>query len=185
MNELMQQLLPRTSPLTWWLSSVFACGVGLGFFVSDSSAIAQATDVPWECSEYSAEAQARCIKTLLELQQEKIVKLEEELKVQEGTINELQEKMESQEAFARREAQAHKQDSRYLSLPYVPAYAYPYGYGSPYGYALSAPIGIYLQPPWRYPRFYGYGPGLGPGYWGPSGLPFNFRYGGGHRHRHR
>jgi len=177
MNTRMQKLSPKTSRLTWRLSWVFACGVG--FFVSDPYAFAQETDVPWECSEYSAEAQDRCMKTLLELQQEKIAKLEEQLKVQEGTVNELKEKMELQEAVARRDAQASKQDPRYPPPPYVPAYAPPYA--SPYGYAPLPPIGIYLQPSWRIPRYYGYGPG----YWRQPGLSFNFRYGGGHGHRHR
>jgi hypothetical protein len=153
--------------------------VGLGLFISDPNAIAQETDVPWECSEYSPEAQARCMKTLLELQQETIAKLEEQLKVQEGTVNELKEKMERQEAVSRREAQASKQDPRYPPPPYMPAYAPPYVL--PYGYAPLPPIGIYLQPPWRVPRFYGYGPA----YWGQPGLSFNFRLGGGHKHHHR
>jgi hypothetical protein len=119
------------------------------------------------------------MKTLLELQQEKIAKLEEQLKVQEGTVNELKEKMELQEAVARRDAQASKQDPRYPPPPYVPAYAPPYA--SPYGYAPLPPIGIYLQPPWSVPRYYGYGPG----YWRQPGLSFNFRYAGGHRRHHR
>ena len=174
MNILMQRFLPRTSRSIWWLSSVFACGVGLGMLVSAASAGAQDPDVPWECSQYSPEAQARCMKTLLELQQEKIARLEGQLKAQEGTVNELKEKMDRQEASARRAAQASAQDPLY-SPPYVPAYA------SPYGYTPMPPIGIYLHPPWRYPRYYGYGPG----YWGPPLLSFNYRFGGGHRHRHR
>jgi len=136
--------------------------------------MAQKTDVPWECSEYSPEAQARCMKTLLELQQEKIVRLEEQLKAQEGTVNELKEKVDRQEATVRRQAQTSKQDSRY-PVPYVPAYALPYGD------VPLPPSGIYFQPPWRYPRYYGYGPG----YWGPPLLSFNYRFGGGHRHHHR
>jgi hypothetical protein len=181
MPTLIQQPLPKTPHSTWWLGSVVACGVGLGLFMSSSHVIAQDTAVPWECSEYTGEAQTRCMHTLLELQQEKIAKLEEQLKTQEETVNDLKEKMDRQEALARREAQANKHDPRYPPLPYVPAYAYPYG--PSYGYAQVPPIGIYLQPPWRYPRHYGYGFGYG-GY-GPPVLGFNFRFGGGHKHRRR
>jgi hypothetical protein len=174
-----KRLPQMTSRSTWWLSSVFACGVGLGFCMPDSQAIAQDTDVPWECSAYSPEAQARCMKTLFELQQEKIAHLEEQLKAQEGTVNELKEKMSRQEAVARREAQASHQAPRYLPSPYMSAYAPPYA--PAYGYVPAPPIGVYIQPPWRYPRYYGYGPA----YWGPPVLSFNYRFGGGHRHRHR
>ena len=179
MKTLKKYSLSRTSKPAWWISSVFACGLGVGVFMSDPYAIAQATDVPWECSEYSPEAQARCMKTLLELQQEKIANLEAQLKAQEGMVNELKEKMDRQQALARHETQAYKQDPRYPPPPYVPAYAPPY-FG-PYGYAPVPPIGIYLQPPWRVPRYYGYGPG----YWNQPGLSFNFRFGGGGKHRRR
>lgn len=181
MNTRMQRFLPRASWSSGWLLSIFACGVGLGFFLSNPYAIAQQTDVPWECSEYSPEAQARCMKTLLELQQEKIGRLKEQLKAQEGTVNELKEKMDRQDAVSQRENQIDKRNPRYPP-PYVPAYAFPYGYTP------LPPIGIYLQPPWRGPRYYGYGPGsygYGPGYWRQPGLSFNYRFGGGHRHHHR
>lgn len=174
MNILMQRFLPRTSRSSGWLSSVFACGVGLGLGMSCPYALAQEPDVPWECSGYSPEAQARCMKTLLELQQEKIVKLEEQLKAQERAVNELQGKVNRQEAIVRRQVQASRQDSRY-PVPYLPAYA------PPYGYVPLPPSGIYFQPPWRVPRYYGYGPG----YWRQPGLSFTYRFGGGHRHHHR
>ncbi|MGD9853269.1 MAG: hypothetical protein AB7T38_18645 [Nitrospirales bacterium] len=159
-------------------------GVGiasLSLLVSVVPVGAAEPPVPWECSEYSGEAQARCMQTLLELQQEKIAKLEEQLKLQEGTVNELKEKMDRQEAAVRREAKrAYKGDPRWPPPPYVPAYE-P-SYAPAYGYVQAPPIGIYLGSPWRYPRYYGYGPG----YWGRPGLSFNFRFGGGgHRHRHR
>jgi hypothetical protein len=179
MNLRMQRLSQRTSRSTWWITSVFACGVGLGLLLSGAHAIAQETDVLWECSEYSPEAQARCMRTFLQLQQEKIAHLEEQLKAQEGTVNELKEKMDRQEAVARREAQASQQAPRYLPPPYMPAYAPPYA--PAYGYVPAPPIGVYIQPPWRYPRYYGYGPG----YWRSPGPSFNFRFGKSQRHPHR
>lgn len=179
MMTLIRERLPKIAYSTWWKGLIPACGLLL--CLSSAQAIAQDTAVPWECSQYTGAAQTRCMHTLLELQEEKIAKLEEQLKTQEGTVNELKEKMDRQEALARRQAQADKQDPRYPPPPYVPAYAYPYG--PSYGYAQVPPIGIYLQPPWRSPRYYGFGPG----YWGygPPVLGFNFRFGGGHKHRRR
>lgn len=174
----MQRFQQRLSRVTWWVSSVFACGVGVGMVVSDASVSAQNPDVPWECSQYSPEAQARCMKTLLELQQDTIARLEEQLKAQQGTVQELKEKLDRHEALALHDSQANQRDPRY-PIPFLPAYASPYA--PPYGYVPVPPIGIYLQPPWRVPRYYGYGPG----YWGRPGLSFQFRFGKAHRHRHR
>jgi hypothetical protein len=153
--------------------SVLACVIGVWFFMNNQYARAQDSNVPWECSEYSGEAQTRCMKTLLELQQDKIAKLEERLKAQEGTVNELKNKMDRQEDLARREARSDKQYPPYPAFAYAPHYGY-----APF----TPPLGIYLGTPWRYPRYYY---GYGPGFWGPPGLSFNFRFGGGHRHRHR
>ena len=180
MNTFLQRFPSKTFRLTPWILCLFVSGVGLGLSMSDSRALAETSNVPWECSGYSGDAQTRCITTLMELQQEKIDKLAEQLKAQEGTVSQLKEKLDRQDALALSLGQASKQDSRY-SPPYFSGYAYPYG--SSYGYAQVPPMGIYLQPPWRYPRYYGYGPG----YWGygPPGLGFYFRYGGGHHHHHR
>ncbi len=178
MNTFLQQFPSKIFRLHPWILCLIVSGVGVGLSMSDSRAMAETTNVPWECSEYSGDAQTRCITALMELQQEKIDKLAEQLKAQEGTVSQLKEKLDRQEALALSQVQASKQDPRYPPPPYVSAYALPYGYASP-------PIGIYLQPPWRYPSYYGYGPRFGPGYWGSPGLSFNFRFGGGHHHHHR
>lgn len=181
MNRFLQQFPPKISRSTRWILVMLACAVGLGLSMRHSDAFAQDTNVPWECSGYSGEAQTRCVSTLMELQQEKITKLEEQLKTQEGTVNQLKERLDRQEASALSQVQTSKQDSRYPPPYVVPGYAYPYG--SSYGYTQVPPIGIYLQPPWRYPGYYGYGPG----YWGygPPALGYSFRFGGGHHHHHR
>jgi hypothetical protein len=179
----MQPLLVRISWVYWLVGAVMVWGVSFGFVLSDSRAIAQEPpeelDVPWECSGYSGEAQRRCVRTLFELQQEKITRLEEQLKAQEGTVSELKEKLDRQESLARLEAQAYKNSSRFPLLPY--AYDYPFGLASPYGFGLYPPsMGLYLGAPWRSPRYFGYGPG----YWRQPGLSFHFRSRGGYRHRH-
>lgn len=177
METFMKQFPAKTSRLNSWIVGMLICGAGVGLSMKDPHAFAQETNVPWECSEYSGDAQTRCISTLKELQQRKIDQLAEQLKAQEGIVKQLQEKLDRQEVSALSQVQTSKQNSRYLS-PYP--YAYPYG--SSYGYAQFPPFGIYLQPPWGYPRNYGYGPG----YWGygPPTLGYNFRFGGGHHHHH-
>ena len=139
-------------------------GIGLWVLMSGAHVIAQAPNVPWECSEYTGEAQTRCMHVLLELQQNHIAKLEAQLNAQERTVNDLKEKVDRQEAFASRDARVNKQVPRYPLIPYA--------------YAPLRPLGIYLQPPWTVSRYYG----VGSGYWGQPGLSFHFRYGGGHRH---
>lgn len=178
-SSLKRQQYPGLTTGSKW--KMWMGGAGLGLLVSVMPVGAAEPPVPWECSEYSGDAQTRCMHTLWELQQEKIAKLEEQLKMQEGTVNDLKEKMDRQEAAARLEAKrAYKQDPRWPPPPYTPQVS-PF-YGPSYGYALAPPIGIYLGSPWRYPRYYGYGPG----YWGRPGLSFNFRFGGGgYRHRRR
>jgi uncharacterized coiled-coil protein SlyX len=176
MKTFVQQFPPKSYRANCCIFLILVFGVGVGLFMSNRYAFAQDMNVPWECSGYTGDAQTRCVSTLMELQQEKITRLEEQLKKQEGTVNQLKEQLDRQ-ASALNKVQPSKQDSRYPA-PYVPGYAYPYG--SSYGYIQVPPNGIYLQPPWRYPRYYGFGPG----YWGygPPGVGFTFRFGGGHRH---
>ena len=180
MNTFMEQFPPKTSRSTRWILVMLACCVGLGMSMGHSHTFAQDSNVPWECSGYSGDAQTRCMTTLMELQQEKIDKLAKELKAQEGIVNQLKEKLDRQEALALSQVQTSKQNSRYRP-PYVSPYAY--SYGSFYGYAQFPPNGIHLQSPWGYPRYYGYGPGYC-GYGAPA-IGFGFRFGGGHRHHHR
>lgn len=179
MNTFMKQFPSKTFRLNPWIICLLSCGVGLGLSMSDAHVFAEVSTVPWECSEYSGDAQTRCISTLKELQQKKIGQLAEQLEAQEGLVKQLKEKLDRQEASALSQVQTSKQNSRDRS-PYVSPYAY--SYGSSYGYAQFPPIGIYLQPPWGYPRNYGYGPG----YWGygPPALGYSFRFGGGHHHHH-
>lgn len=180
MNTSLQDLLAKTLRLNRWIICVLVCGVGVGLYMNDPQVFAEASKVPWECSGYSGEAQARCVTTLMELQQGKIDQLAEQLKAQEGIVNRLKEKLDRQEVSALSQVQTSKQNSRYRR-PHISPYAY--SYGSPYGHAQVPSFGIYLQPPWDYPRYYGFGPG----YWGygPPALGYNFRFGGGHHHHHR
>ncbi|WP_443147782.1 hypothetical protein [Nitrospira sp.] len=180
MNTFMMQFPPKSFRLIRWIICLLISGVGVGVTMSNPHAFAEATNVPWECSGYSGDAQARCVTTLMELQQEKIDTLAKQLKAQEGIVNQLKEKVDRQEALALSQVQTSKQNSRYRP-PYV--FPYAYSYGSHSGYARLPPKGFYLNSPWGYSRYYGHSPG----YWGygPPAIGFGFRFGGGHRHNNR
>jgi len=51
----------------------------MGLMLCTPAAGATEPAVPWECTAFAGEAQARCIQTFVELQQEKIAKLEKDL----------------------------------------------------------------------------------------------------------
>jgi hypothetical protein len=126
-------------------------------FVGSSFAPTRAgadTDVPWECSNYNGEAQARCIKGLIEEQQKKIGALEGQLQSQQSQMKTLQDQIDRQSRAATQPPVV--QSSPPPVVPYVyayPPYGYPYGY--PYAYAYPPGLGLGL--------YFG-----GPRYWGPG-----------------
>jgi len=61
------------------------CGTTLRGF----SAEAAAPNVPWECSNYTDEAQTRCLNAFIERQQEQIGPLEGRLQAQQEVVGEL------------------------------------------------------------------------------------------------
>lgn len=136
--------------------------VGIGVLLSASPAGATDAEVPWECSGYSGEAQARCVRTLIEIQREKIAQLEGQLKAQQETVAQLKEQSDRHDASAA--SPAHQ-----AALPPVtvtPVIPYPYPY-HPYAFGYP-PVGfsLYLGPPWIYGPPYLYGPRFN-FYWGP------------------
>ncbi|MEW6246363.1 MAG: hypothetical protein AB1555_06600 [Nitrospirota bacterium] len=136
---------------------LLAWGVGTGVLLSAFPAGATDAEVPWECSGYTGEAQARCVRTLIEIQGEKIAKLEGQLKAQQDTVAQLKEQVDRQTAAASQERQSAPPPV--TVAPVIP-YAYPYWYAYSYGYP-SVGFSLYLGSPWIY----------GPPYFGPS---FNF-----------
>ena len=117
-----------------------------------TSVLASESDVPWECSNYSGDAQTRCINGLLEEQRKRIGHLEGQVQSQQSQLNALQEQ-------AARPPQVPTPPAAPAPPPPVPyAYSYPYGY--PYGYGYYPPgigLGLYFGSPYWYGR----------GYWGP------------------
>ena len=51
------------------------------------------TPVPWECSNYSNEAQTRCLKAFIEQQREQISRLEVQVEAQKLAVGQLEEQL--------------------------------------------------------------------------------------------
>jgi hypothetical protein len=117
-----------------------------------------ADSVPWECSNYSPEAQTRCMQVLIESQRDKIDQLESQVQSQQSKVGELQHEVDRQ-ARATADLQRQLTDRPPLVVPAPIPPPYPYAYAYPPGIG----FGFYFGRP----RLYG-GPYLyGPPYWGP------------------
>lgn len=110
--------------------------------------------VPWECSNYDGEAHLRCLNTFIELQRDKIGRLEEKLLAQRGTVGQLKERIDRQTAVT---ANLEQQLSTRPSTTVVPA---PYAYSYPYSYVYPPAfgLGLYFGRPWIYGPTYSFGP---------------------------
>lgn len=112
--------------------------------------------VPWECSNYSGDAQTRCLKTFIERQQEQIDKLEGQLQAQQNSVGQLKNQLDRQSAMS---ADLQRQLSHRPAITVVPPPVYP-----------PVAAGIYLGQPWVYGSYYWYGrPFWGPRYYGHWG----------------
>jgi hypothetical protein len=128
-------------------------------------ALANSQQVPWECSNYSDEAQTRCLTGFIEQQRERINKLEGQLQAQQEAVGQLKGQVHQQAAATAdlQQQLSQRPTTAVVPAPYVYSYVYP-----PVG------LGIYLGRPWIYGSYYY---GYGRHFWGP-------RYYG-HRGRHR
>lgn len=132
-----------------------ACALWLAALGIPLPAHAADTQVPWECSNYSEEAKARCMQALIETQRERIGQLEGELKAQRGAMGQLREQVDRQSAAT---ADLQRQLANPPAVQTVPPmYAYP-----PAGIGIYPGIGLYFGRPWGYA--YGSRPYLGFGY---------------------
>lgn len=89
------------------------------------SAVAQPRATPWECSSYQGEAQARCITTLNELQQDKLAQLESQLRAQQTTMNQLKAQIERQEAITETLQRQASRPTIHLAPILYPPFLYP------------------------------------------------------------
>jgi len=140
-----------------WISS-FGGVCAMGVMLCSLSVGATEPAVPWECSTFVGEAQDRCIRTFFELQQEKIVKLEKALEVQQQTVQQLQQQVSQQaSATAELERQLTVNRSRWYGSSSVQVYP-PFGLSLRFGrdrfYGGSLWYGV---PRYFAPRFYGHG----------------------------
>ncbi|HEU5407885.1 MAG TPA: hypothetical protein VFU48_08955 [Nitrospira sp.] len=124
--------------------------------------VAETLQVPWECSNYTGDAQTRCVNAFMEAQQKKIAELEGKLQAQEGTVGQLKSQLDRQ-ATATADLQRQLTERPSTSIVPIP-YSYPYFYGYPLGLGLGFGLqfggaGIYAspfyRPHWGH-RHYGY-----------------------------
>lgn len=130
--------------------------------------------IPWECTGYEGAAQARCLQAYIEVQRDRIAKLEEELRDQQGTLGRLRDQVDRQ-AAATADLQRSLADRPSAVSPGPYGYV-PFGY-SYYGYASVAPpigFGLYLGRSWLYGPSSFYRPYL----WGPPHYGPRYRYWG-------
>jgi hypothetical protein len=124
--------------------------------------LAENLQVPWECSNYTGDAQTRCVNAFIEAQQKKIAELEGKLQAQEGAVSQLKNQLDRQ-STATADLQRQLAERPTTSIVPIP-YAYPYSYGYPLGLGLGFGLhfgnsGIYASPfyrPFWGPRHYGY-----------------------------
>lgn len=122
--------------------------------------IAETLQVPWECSNYTGDAQTRCVNAFMEAQQKKIAELEGKLQAQEGTVSQLKSQLDRQ-TTATTDLQRQLAERPTTSIVPIP-YSYPYSYGYPLGLGFGLHFGssgVYASPfysPFWGHRHYGY-----------------------------
>lgn len=124
--------------------------------------MANEPSVPWECSGYTGDAHARCLQAYIETQQEKISRLEGELRLQQSSVDELRDRVDRQRAATadlERQLSDRSYADRLYAPPPVPFYSYSY---PPVG------LGLYFGSPWYYGSPFLSRPYFGSGfYFGP------------------
>lgn len=152
------------SPRHWLIS--FALGFSSLLFVLP--VFGAESSGPWECSNYSGDAHTRCLQAFIEIQREKISKLEAEVHLQQSTVGQLKDQAERQSAAT---ADLQRQMAQQSSAP--PSYTYVSPGLAPgllYSYP-SVGFGLYLGRPWLYgspfySRPYAWSPGFYRPYYG-------------------
>jgi len=130
----------------------------MGLMLCTPAAGATEPAVPWECTAFAGEAQARCIQTFVELQQEKIAKLEKDLQVQQQTVQQLEQHVAQQaSAIAELERQLTQNRSGWYGSPSIHVYP-PFGLRLRFGRdRFFGGSVFYGNPQYFGPRFYGHG----------------------------
>ena len=136
------------------------------FTLHASPSEAETLQVPWECSNYSGDAQTRCVNAFLEAQQNKIAELEGKLQTQQSTVGQLKDQLDRQTTAS---ADLQRQLAERPTTTVAPfSYAYPYSYGYPLALGLGLGFGLHFGSPGIYASPF-YSPFWGHrhyGYWG-------------------
>jgi hypothetical protein len=135
----------------WFILGVVMAGMNIAILSAHG-------EVLWECSNYTEEAQARCLKAFIERQQEQIVQLEGRLQAQQDLVGQLKGQVDRQSA-ATAQLQQQLMQPPVTTAVVPPLSIYPFAFAYP-----PAGIGLYFGRPWIGPGYYGY---YGRPYWGP------------------
>jgi uncharacterized coiled-coil protein SlyX len=149
----------------WLRASVFAGS--LVCLLTPFPSAAETLQVPWECSNYTADAQTRCVNAFMEAQQKKIAELEGKLQAQQSTVGLLKDQLDRQSATT---TNLQRQLAERPTTSVVPfSYSYPYNYALPPALGLGLGLGLYFgnagfyaspydRPYWghRHPGYWGY-----------------------------
>lgn len=156
------------SPRQWFAS----LAIGLSALLFVLPVVGAESSGPWECSNYTGDAHTRCLQAFIEIQREKISKLEAEVHLQQSTVGQLKEQADRQNAMTADLQRQMAQQSSSPSYTYVSPGIAP---GLLYGYP-SVGFGLYLGRPWMYGSpFYARPYAWGPRFYRPY-------YGRWHRH---
>ncbi len=150
----------KTFRARWSRALVLAGGMACVLFPFLS--IAEPLQIPWECSNYTGDAQTRCVNAFMEAQQKKIAELEGKLQAQEGAVSQLKSQLDRQ-STATADLQRQLVERPTTSIVPIP-YSSPYSYGYPLGLGLGLGLhfgnsGVYASPLYRPlwgPRHYEY-----------------------------
>jgi len=131
--------------------------IGVGMLFAGLPAYAGESQTPWECSNYTGDAHARCLEVFVETQRDQIAALQEKMKIQEETVTRLKDQLNRQASTsADLQRQLTQRPAVMQAAP--PLYTYP-----------SVGFGLYLGSPWIYGPPYYYPPFFyGPRYYGLS-----------------
>ncbi len=140
----------------WFGSLAPVCALSVIFWSVPVGAAEQ--PIPWECTGFAGDAQARCTATFAELQQEKITKLERELEAQKQQNQQFQQQIAQQaSATAKLERKLTRKRSRWYNYPSLQIYP-PIGLNFHYGRHRFFGGSLFSGNSRHYgPRFFGYG----------------------------
>ncbi len=152
--------------------TAFALGLGALLFALPVSGAESSG--PWECSNYTGDAHTRCLQAFIEIQREKISKLEAEVQLQQSTVGQLKDQADRQNAMT---ADLQRQMAQQSSAPSTYTYvSHGIAPGLLYGYP-SVGFGLYLGRPWIYGSpFYGRPYAWGPRYYRPYSGRWHHRW---------